>query len=87
MSLRDRLSKLEGVAVNADHLLVIKESMVRAATLASQNRRQISALNEQLDDAFLPAVQSQSPPSLDGWRYPSHLLIQAQAIAGRRREL
>ena len=34
MSLRDSLSNLDGVAVNGDHLIAIKESMVRAARIS-----------------------------------------------------
>ncbi len=86
MTLRDRLSRIQGDTVDGHHFIAIRESMARAARLANDNRRRLAALSEVIDDMILPPVPSQPPPLRNLPAHPHFVILQASAMVRLRGE-
>ena len=80
MTLRDRLSRVQGDTVDGDHLIAIRESMARAARLANDNRLSLAALSEVVDDLILPPAASQPPPLRNLPAHPTFVFLRASAM-------
>lgn len=86
MTLRDRLSLIQGSTVDGDHLIAIRESMARAARLANDNRRRLAMLSEVVDDMMLPPAPSQRPPRGQLPAHPHFVTLQARAMVRPHRD-